>query len=79
MRVELPGDQFNGHRVAAVALVLIDRDADQPALRNEILERDRLCRRHRARGRVDSSGRPLRVLRLQTSTWRRPCDSPSSA
>jgi hypothetical protein len=48
-RVELPGDEINRDAIAAVALVLIDRHADQPTVRNKVLERNRLGR-HTGRG-----------------------------
>ena len=45
--VELARHQIDGDRVARIALVLVDRGANQPTLRDQVLERDGLCRQGR--------------------------------
>ena len=45
--VELAGDQIDGHRIAPVTLVLVDRRANQPSARDQVLQRRRL-RHHRS-------------------------------
>src|SRR5687767_12150262 len=54
--VELPGDKVDGAGVGAIALALIEGDADQPAFRYEVLERRRLRRDGRRHGRPPTGG-----------------------
>src|SRR5688572_9812019 len=66
--VELPGDKVDGGRVGPVALPLIEGGADQPAFRNEVLER-RCLRRSDTRYR--GKRRPPIACRHHTGRHRR--------